>query len=79
MIEQILREIENLDANYSEQILSLKSDISLDLHAHKAESKELTTQVDHKIQEIHHKLIIRLSDLKTNIESMKVDLTSQIG
>jgi hypothetical protein len=54
-----MREIESLDQSYTEQILSLKSDISLDLHAHKAESKELTTQVDHKIQEIHHKLIIR--------------------
>lgn len=78
-VEQILREIESLDQNFSEQLLQLKSDISMDLHSHKAESKELTNEVDLRIQEIHHKLVIRLADLKTNIETMKVNLTTQIG
>ncbi|KAJ3370882.1 hypothetical protein HDU91_005809 [Kappamyces sp. JEL0680] len=76
--QSILREIEFLDARFSDSLLQLKSDISMDLNLHKAESKELTTEVDLRIQEIHHKLSIRLSELKTNIETMKVDLTTSI-
>jgi hypothetical protein len=50
--DSILREIENLEQKFSDQLLQLKSDISMDLTTHKAESKELTTEVDLRIQEV---------------------------
>ena len=77
-VDSLLRDIENLELKFSDMLLHLKSDISIDLSSHKAESKELTNEVDLQIQEINHKLIIRLADLKTNIETMKVELTTNI-
>lgn len=77
-VDSLLRDIESLELKFSDMLLHLKSDISIDLSSHKAESKELTNEVDLQIQEINHKLIIRLADLKTNIETMKVELTTNI-
>ena len=50
--QAILREIEFLDQRFSDSLLQLKSDISMDLNMHKGESKELTTDVDLRIQEV---------------------------
>lgn len=76
--DAILRDIENLEFRFTDLLIQLKNDISMDLNLHKAESKELTTEVDLKIQEINHKLIIRMAELKTNVETMKVELTTNI-
>ncbi|KAJ3188732.1 hypothetical protein HDU85_004446 [Gaertneriomyces sp. JEL0708] len=73
--EQIMRDIESMNAKLSELLGTLKSDISMDLNNHKSEGRELGTDTDLRIQEIHHKLIVRISDLKTRIETMKVETT----
>ncbi|KAI9100515.1 hypothetical protein DFS34DRAFT_614856 [Phlyctochytrium arcticum] len=73
--EQILREIESLNGKFAEMIGSLKTDVSMDLNNHKTDGREVGTDTDLRIQEIHHKLIVRISDLKTKIETMKVETT----
>ncbi|KND03207.1 uncharacterized protein SPPG_02264 [Spizellomyces punctatus DAOM BR117] len=73
--EQILRDIESMNAKFSEFVGSLKTDVSMDLNNHKTDGREVGTDTDLRIQEIHHKLIVRISDLKTKIETMKVETT----
>jgi hypothetical protein len=41
-----------LELKFTDLLIQLKNDISMDLNSHKAESKELTTEVDLKIQEV---------------------------
>jgi hypothetical protein len=76
--EFIAREMDQIDSKLSERILSLKSDISIDLNQHKQDTKEFTKQIDLSIQNIQHKLVIRLADMKTLIETIKVELTTDI-
>lgn len=73
--EQILRDIESMNAKFSEIIGSLKTDVSMDINNHKTDGREVGTDTDLRIQEIHHKLIVKISDLKTKIETMKVETT----
>ncbi|KAI8921427.1 hypothetical protein DFJ77DRAFT_449832 [Powellomyces hirtus] len=76
--DQILRDTESMNAKFSELVGSLKTDVSMDLNNHKADGREIGTDTDLNIQEIHHKLIVRISDLKTRIETMKVETTRNI-
>ncbi|KAJ3160333.1 hypothetical protein HDU86_000667 [Geranomyces michiganensis] len=76
--DQILRDTESMNAKFSEIIGSLKTDVSMDLNNHKTDGREIGTETDLNIQEIHHKLIVRISDLKTKIETMKVETTTNI-
>ncbi|KAI8820754.1 uncharacterized protein EV422DRAFT_567647 [Fimicolochytrium jonesii] len=73
--EQILRDTETMNAKFSELVGNLKSDVSMDLNNHKTDGREIGTDTDLSIQEIHHKLIVKISDLKTKIETMKVETT----
>ncbi|KAJ3284811.1 hypothetical protein HK104_009765 [Borealophlyctis nickersoniae] len=77
--ETIMREVEGLNQKFSEMIGSLKAEISMDINNHKTEGREIGTDTDLAIQEIHHRLVIKLSDLKTKIETMKVETTRIIG
>ncbi|KAJ3046009.1 hypothetical protein HDV00_003757 [Rhizophlyctis rosea] len=76
--ESIMREIENLNQKFSEMLGSLKSEIGMDINNHKTDGREVGTDTDLRIQEIHHRLVIKLSDLKTKIETMKVETTRTI-
>ncbi|KAJ3047656.1 hypothetical protein HK097_011339 [Rhizophlyctis rosea] len=76
--ESIMREIENLNGKFSEMLGSLKSEIGMDINNHKTDGREVGTDTDLRIQEIHHRLVIKLSDLKTKIETMKVETTRTI-
>ncbi|KAI8592909.1 hypothetical protein BDZ88DRAFT_406550 [Geranomyces variabilis] len=76
--DQILRDTESMNAKFSEIIGSLKTDVSMDLNNHKTDGREIGTETDLNIQEIHHKLILKISDLKTKIETMKVETTTNI-
>ncbi|KAI8854730.1 hypothetical protein BC829DRAFT_379511 [Chytridium lagenaria] len=42
------------------------------------ESRDIGTSTDLKIQEIHHRLVIQVSSLKTKMETIKMDLTRNI-
>ncbi|KAI8905591.1 hypothetical protein EDD86DRAFT_67185 [Gorgonomyces haynaldii] len=77
--EQILREIESHGQLFTELLGSLKSDVTMEMNNNKAEYKEKQgMSIDLKTHEIQHKLVLELSTLKTEIESMKVELTSYI-
>eukprot|EP00842_Homolaphlyctis_polyrhiza_P003297 jgi/Hompol1/3969/HPOL_003417-RA len=76
--EMVMREIESLNQKFTELVASLKAEVAMDLNNHKADAREQGTETDLRIQEIHHKLVLKLSDLKTKIETMKVELTRMI-
>ncbi|KAJ3024295.1 hypothetical protein HKX48_003120 [Thoreauomyces humboldtii] len=76
--DQIMRDTESMNAKFSELVGSLKTDVSMDLNNHKTDGREIGTDTDLNIQEIHHKLIVKISDLKTRIETMKVETTRNI-
>ena len=76
--DTIVREIDALHQKFTEIVASLKADVAMDLNNHKGDSRELESIMDLRIQEIHHKLILRLSDVKTQIEAMKVEITRNI-
>ncbi|EGF83296.1 hypothetical protein BATDEDRAFT_32705 [Batrachochytrium dendrobatidis JAM81] len=76
--ETTIREIESLHQKFVDILASLKGEVAMDLNNHKADSRELGTDTDLRIQEIHHKLVLKLSDLKTKIETMKVEMTQMI-
>ncbi|KAI8915109.1 hypothetical protein BC831DRAFT_507699 [Entophlyctis helioformis] len=76
--DSVLREIETLNQKFSELVAALKADVAMDLNNHKSDSRELATDTDLRLQEIHHKLVLKMSDIKTRIETMKVELTRMI-
>ncbi|KAJ3103761.1 Golgi transport complex subunit 6 [Phlyctochytrium planicorne] len=78
-VDQIMRSMENLNQKLAERVAALKADISMDINHHKTEARDIGTTTDLKIQEIHHKLVIKVSDLKTKMETIKMDLTRNIG
>jgi hypothetical protein len=71
-------DLEALDQKYTDSIIRLKNEINMDMNAHTNEHKEVVTNLDLRIQEANHKLVIKLADLKTLIESVKVELTTTI-
>ncbi|KAJ3104423.1 Golgi transport complex subunit 6 [Phlyctochytrium bullatum] len=77
-VETIMRNLESLNQKLSERIAALKADVSMDLNNHKTEARDIGTTTDLKIQEIHHKLVIHISNLKTKMETIKMDLTRNI-
>ncbi|KAI9206911.1 uncharacterized protein BJ171DRAFT_308610 [Polychytrium aggregatum] len=76
--EAILRDIEALNQKFADKIASLKSEVAIDMNIHKSESREHGMDLNLRMQEINHKLVLRISDLKTNIETMKIDTTRMI-
>ncbi|KAJ3111611.1 hypothetical protein HK100_002632 [Physocladia obscura] len=76
-LESISRALDALTQKSSEKIASLKSDVTFDLNNHKTERRALSTRIDLRIQEIHHKLTVELSTLKTRLESVKMEATQR--
>ena len=77
-VEEVFRKISLLDLKFTELLSNLKSDIQMDTSSHKSENKETNSKIELGTQEIQHELLIRLSNLKTDIEQMKVELTASI-
>ncbi|KAJ3213838.1 Golgi transport complex subunit 6 [Dinochytrium kinnereticum] len=77
-VDTIMRNLENLNQKLAERISALKSDVSMDINNHKTEARDIGTSTDLKIQEIHHKLVIKISNLKTKMETVKMDITRNI-
>ncbi|KAJ3327460.1 Golgi transport complex subunit 6 [Blyttiomyces sp. JEL0837] len=77
-VEQIIRDLDGLNQKLAERIAGLKADVAMDINNHKTEGRDVGTKTDLKIQEIHNKLVIELSSLKTRIETLKMEATRQI-
>ncbi|RKO91468.1 hypothetical protein BDK51DRAFT_32244 [Blyttiomyces helicus] len=76
--EIVLRDIEKLNIKLTEMISALKSEIGIEVNSHKTDGRETRNEMDLGIQEIHHRLIVKISDLKTRIESMKIESTRYV-
>jgi hypothetical protein len=50
----------------------------MDMNTHKAECKESNVKIELQTQQLEHQLVMQLSNLKTEMETMKVELTSNI-
>jgi hypothetical protein len=77
-VELLARELDALQTQLVERVVGLKSDMSLELNQHKSDTKEVAKSIDLGIQQVQHKLVIKLADMKTLIETMKVELTTDI-
>jgi Protein of unknown function (DUF1640) len=69
-VDVIQRQISLLDLKFTEFLSNLKSDISIDMNVHKGEYKELTSKVELGTQELQHKLLIKLSNLKVSYANL---------
>ncbi|KAI8974947.1 hypothetical protein BDB01DRAFT_728582 [Pilobolus umbonatus] len=67
----ITREVDMLEQNLNESIANMRNDIQLDMNNRKNETKEDQKVLDMKIQEINNKFIIRLGDIRTEIEAVR--------
>ncbi|TPX37079.1 hypothetical protein SmJEL517_g01099 [Synchytrium microbalum] len=76
--EQLMVDIESLTQKFNESATTLKTEINLDMNNRKAEARETASDADMQIQEIHHKLILKLADLKTHIEATKMKTTRTV-
>ncbi|KAJ3063226.1 hypothetical protein HDU98_000931 [Podochytrium sp. JEL0797] len=76
-IETISRNLESLARKTADKHTTLKAEVSMDLSNHKAERRALGTRIDLRVQEIHHKLTIELSGIKTRLESLKMEATQR--
>lgn len=76
--EFLIKEIERLNSKFQELNSSLKSEINLDLNNHKSDNRELGTDIHLRTSQVIHKLLVRISVLKMNMETVKVNLTRDI-
>ena len=74
----IQSQIDFIDYNLTEQLMILKSDVSIDLNSYKSWLKELETDTDLKRQQVLHKLEIKVSGIKTMVETIKIELAVYI-
>ncbi|KAJ3187559.1 hypothetical protein HK101_009371 [Irineochytrium annulatum] len=77
-VDQIMRNLDNLNQKLAERIASLKADVSMDLNNHKTEARDVSATIDLKVQEVNHHLILKIADLKTKMETLKMDTTRNI-
>ncbi|KAI9339032.1 hypothetical protein BDR26DRAFT_803348 [Obelidium mucronatum] len=77
-IESLSRLLDSLSQKTTDKIAALKSEVVMDLNNHKAERRALGTRIDLRIQEIHHKLTVQLSSLKSRLEGFKVEATQNV-
>lgn len=76
--EDIVRQVELAGHTFSEGVQSLKADISLDMNTHKNECKESNGRIESQAQQLEHRLVMQLSNIKTEIETLKVEATGNI-
>ncbi len=76
--EEILREIDSLNSKFTEYVAALKSEITIELNNRKSEMREQSKRIDLLVQEINHDMVVKMSDVRTNIEAMKMGITQNI-
>ncbi|KAG9008938.1 hypothetical protein FRB94_005504 [Tulasnella sp. JGI-2019a] len=65
------KETDILDAKMKEDIASLKHDIQMDMNNRKAEAKADAKLAELAMEDLHHRTIVRIGDLRTDIEQAK--------
>ena len=77
-LDLLVREADVLNQKFNESITNLKNDITMDMNNRKSEIREESKVTDVQIQDIHHELIVKLSDLRTGIETTKMETTRRV-
>lgn len=67
-----------MNATWVEALNSLKGEISMDMNNRKSETRESAKITDLRIQDVQHKLVIKLAELKTGMEKLKMEITKRI-
>jgi len=67
------RDVDRLDVKMKEDLATLKHEIQMELDSRKNESRADMKKQDIQIEELMNKAIIELSDLRTDMESVKWD------
>jgi len=65
------KEVDILDAKMKEDIASLKHEIQMDMNNRKAEAKADAKLSELAMEDLHHRTIVRVGDLRTDIEQAK--------
>ncbi|KAG5637837.1 hypothetical protein H0H81_003042 [Sphagnurus paluster] len=65
------REVDRLDVKMKEDVGTLKHEIQMDVDSRKAEAKSDLKQRDIAIEEVLNKVIVSVSDLRTDVEEIK--------
>lgn len=78
-VDKVFRELELLNQKFGELQNDLKTDTSMEINTRKQDYKEIGTRIELGIQEVKHKLIISMSNLKTQIEQIKVSVIFNLG
>jgi hypothetical protein len=68
-------DFDRLTSNFSEEILTLKSDITVEQATKKAEVRDETKKLDLQITGLTNKLNVELASQRTMLEQVKVNLT----
>jgi hypothetical protein len=76
--ELLQREIEKLGQTFSDANSALKSEISMDLNNHKSDMRDISSEIDLRTQQVGHRLVVKISALRTHLERLKVELTRDI-
>lgn len=74
-LNALKKEVDILDAKMKEDIANLKHEIQIDINNRKSESKAETKTSDINIESFHHRTIVQVGDLRTEIEQAKWDNT----
>ena len=68
------REVDRLKQNFVENMHNLRSEAQLELNGRKQEVSEDRRRDEMRVQEIQNGIVVGISDLKTEIEMMKLNL-----
>ncbi|KIO28867.1 hypothetical protein M407DRAFT_175460, partial [Tulasnella calospora MUT 4182] len=74
-LNALKKEVDLLDGKMKEEIANLKHEIQIDINNRKTESKAETKARDIDIETFHHRTIVQIGDLRTEIEQAKWDNT----
>lgn len=73
----IERDLESLSSKFREDSSAIKSEMQLDLNQRRSEMKDVLNKQEMKVQEMDHYMSIRVGELKTAIETTKLELLTK--
>lgn len=76
--QQVTREIENLNNQFNESLVTLKSEIDMEMNNRKTEARDVSKDTTIAITQVNHKLILKLADVKTRMEEIKLNVIRRI-
>lgn len=76
--QDLSKRIELLNNTFNEAISSLKSETTIDMNNRKAETRQISKRIDFELQDLNHDLLLKLSNMKTTIEAMKMKITTNV-